>query len=245
MNDEQLLRYSRQIMLPQLDYAGQLKLTQSTALIIGVGGLGSPAATYLTTAGVGHLILVDFDTVELSNLQRQPLHGDADIGKTKVTSAAESLRRLNPDTRITPVHKKLEQDELEALVAQADIVLDCSDNFATRYAVNRACQKMQTPLVFAAAIRLEGQATTFLPGADNPCYQCLYKNAQGGDETCSQNGVLAPLVGILGCIQATEAIKVLSGLGKPLVGRLLLVDVYSMDFRLMKYGKDHHCESCQ
>ncbi len=244
MNDNELLRYSRHIMLPQFDVAGQEKLLASTALIVGMGGLGSPVGMYLAAAGVGHLILVDFDNVELSNLQRQIMHQTADIGRPKVESARDALQRLNPDLQITTVNHQLEGSELEGWIAKADVVLDGSDNFATRFAINDACVATNTPLVSGAAIRMEGQVTVFMNDGSGPCYRCLYKDEGELDISCSENGVLAPVVGIIGSIQATEAIKVLTGVGQTLHGRLLLLDAQLMELRSLKLKKDPACPVC-
>lgn len=245
MNDEQLLRYSRQIMLPQIDVAGQEKLLNSTVLIVGLGGLGSSAALYLASAGVGHLILADFDNVELSNLQRQVIHSTDDIGKSKVTSAAETLQKINPDITVTRFAAKLDDESLQALLPQVDLVVDGCDNFATRFAVNRACVAHHKPLVSGAAIRFEGQVSVFLNnGEGGPCYQCLYKEEGGEDLNCTDNGVLAPLVGIIGSIQATEAIKVLAGIGEVLVGKVLLLDALHMEWRTLKLKQDPACPIC-
>ena len=241
MDDQQLLRYSRQIMLPQIDVTGQEKLLNATVLIIGMGGLGSPAAMYLASAGVGHLVLVDFDKVELSNLQRQIIHRTSAIGEAKVESAKLTLQALNPDVRITTLDQKLDSKALHKWVAQADVVLDGSDNFATRFMLNDVCVAEQTPLVSGAAIRMEGQVSVFMNEGDGPCYRCLYKEQGEEDMRCSENGVLAPVVGIIGTIQATEAIKVLTGIGTPLDGRLLLLDALHMDWRTMKFKRDPAC----
>ncbi len=250
MNDQQLLRYSRQIMLPQLDVEGQQRLLQSHALIIGMGGLGSPVALYLAAAGVGQLTLADFDTVDLSNLQRQILHGQGDIGRPKGESAADSLRALNSDIELHTIGHKLDGSALLEAVDRADVVLDASDNFATRFDINRACVQTCTPLVSGAAVRLEGQVSVF-PNQDddNPCYRCLYddhpeEEHAGSWANCSQTGVLAPVVGIIGSIQATEAIKVLSWLGTTLAGRLLVLDAASLEFREMHLRRDPHCPVC-
>ncbi len=245
MNDDELLRYSRQIMLPQFDVAGQQKLIDATALIIGLGGLGAPVAMYLAAAGVGHLVLVDFDAVELTNLQRQIIHDTNSIGQPKVESARQRLMQLNPLIRITTVDHKLEGEALLEWVRQADVVLDGSDNFATRFALNQACVQTHTPLVSGAAIRMEGQVTVYLNRGSGPCYRCLYQDE--GDEQdarCSENGVLAPVVGIIGSLQATEAIKVLSDMGETLDGRLLLLDAMSMEWRSLKLKKDPACPVC-
>ena len=244
MDDNQLLRYSRQIMLPQFDVAGQEKLLASTALIIGMGGLGSPAAMYLAAAGVGHLILVDFDAVELSNLQRQILHHTADIGRPKVESGRDALQQLNPDVQLTTINHRLVGAELQEWIAKADVVLDGSDNFATRFAINDACVASHTPLVSGAAIRMEGQISVYLNDGSGPCYHCLYKDEGELDMRCSVNGVLAPVVGIIGSIQATEAIKVLTGMGETLHGRLLLLDAQQMEWRSLRLKKDPACPVC-
>lgn len=245
MNDDQLLRYSRQIMLPQVDIDGQQRLMDSHALIIGMGGLGSPVAMYLAAAGVGHLTLVDFDTVDLTNLQRQISHSQTDIGRLKVESAAETLCALNPETDISCISERLQDQALLDAVQAADVVIDASDNFATRFAINRACVETGTPLVSGAAIRMEGQVSVYPNnGDDQPCYHCLYGDHAEVAETCSENGVLAPVVGIIGSIQATEALKILAGFGSTLAGRLLLMDAATMEFREMRLRKDPHCPTC-
>ncbi|MDH5256531.1 MAG: molybdopterin-synthase adenylyltransferase MoeB [Gammaproteobacteria bacterium] len=245
MNNEQLTRYSRHIMLPQLDYEGQLKLTESRALIIGAGGLGSPVAMYLASSGIGHLTIVDFDHIELSNLQRQILHGTSDIGRPKVDSAKETLEELNPEIKITTINKRLEEDELREHVKQADVVLETTDNFKSRFLLNRLCVEEKKPLVSGSVIRFEGQLSVFRADKDNsPCYHCLYKESDELGETCSQNGVLAPVVGIIGSIQATEAIKVLTGLGTDLSGRLVMFDALTMEWRELKLKKDPNCNVC-
>ncbi len=245
MDDNQLLRYSRQIMLPQVDVSGQQKLLDSTVLIVGLGGLGSAAAMYLASAGVGHLILADFDTVELSNLQRQIIHSVDDLGRPKVASAADSLKKINPDIVISKFSARLEDESLHALLPQVDLAVDGCDNFATRFAVNRACVAHHKPLVSGAAIRFEGQVSVFMnQGTDTPCYQCLYKEEGGEDLNCTDNGVLAPLVGVIGSIQATEAIKVLLGVGEPLENKLLLLDALQMEWRTLKLKKDPDCPVC-
>lgn len=245
MNDEQLLRYSRQIMLPQFDAEGQQKLLDSHALVIGMGGLGSPVAMYLAAAGVGHLTLVDFDNVDLSNLQRQILHGCDDIGRPKVESARDTLAALNPDVHVDAVNLRLEGAALDEAVALADVVIDASDNFATRFMINDACVRQRKPLVSGAAIRMEGQVSVFHNERDDcPCYRCLYRDEGELEQTCSENGVLAPVVGVIGSIQATEAIKVLSGIGDTLSGRLLLWDAMTMEWRSLKLRKDPACTLC-
>ena len=244
MNDDQLLRYSRQIMLPSIGIEGQEKLLNSRVLVFGLGGLGSPVAMYLAAAGIGELVLVDFDRVDLTNLQRQIIHTTGFVGQLKVDSARHTLRALNPDCRIETVSTKLEGEELAREVNRADLVIDGTDNFTTRFAINDACVAHQTPLVSGAAIRMEGQVSVFTGQSDEPCYRCLYGSAAELDETCSANGVLSPLVGIIGSVQALEAIKVLTGAGDPLVGRLLVLDALEMQWRTLKLKKDPACKTC-
>ena len=245
MNDEQLLRYNRQIMLPQIDVEGQQKLIASHIVIIGLGGLGSPAAIYLTAAGVGKLTLVDFDTVELTNLQRQVVHHHTDIDKPKVESARRNLLAINPETEINIIDQKPDQQTLAGLAQQADVVIDASDNFETRFAVNRACVEQRTPLVSGAAIRFEGQISVFDKRIDSsPCYQCLYPKSGGEAETCSENGVLAPVVGIIGCTQALEAIKIICDIGEALIGRLLILDALAMNWHSVQLKRDPACPVC-
>ncbi|MGD8785402.1 MAG: molybdopterin-synthase adenylyltransferase MoeB [Thioalkalispiraceae bacterium] len=245
MNDEQLLRYSRQIMLPQVDAMGQQKLLDSSVLIVGMGGLGSPIAMYLAAAGVGHLIIADFDQVDLSNLQRQILHSTEDIGKDKVDSAYEALHKLNPEVVVTRFKQQLTTDNLNDLVPQVDLVIDGCDNFATRFAVNQACVQHHKPLVSGAAIRFEGQISVFPnDGQGFPCYQCLYKDEGEEEQTCSENGVLAPVVGMIGSMQAIEAIKVLLNIGEPLQGKLMVIDCQTMDIRTLKLKRDPACKTC-
>jgi adenylyltransferase/sulfurtransferase len=242
LNDEQLLRYSRQIMLPAVDVAGQQRLLDSRVLVIGAGGLGSPVAIYLAAAGVGQLVLVDFDTVDLTNLQRQILHGSHDLGRPKVESARDTLRALNPEVKVEAINARLEGAALLAEVARADVVVDASDNFATRFAVNDACVAARKPLVSGAAIRMEGQVTVFHnERPESPCYRCLYRDEGELTRTCSENGVLSPVVGIIGSIQATEVLKVLLGIGDTLDGRLLLLDALTMEWRSMRLRKDPAC----
>jgi adenylyltransferase/sulfurtransferase len=219
-------------MLPQIDIAGQERLLAARALIIGAGGLGSPAAMYLAAAGVGHLVIADHDSVELSNLQRQLLHHDRDIGRNKAESAQDTLTTINPDIRVSTIVQTLQGGALDDAVRQADVVLDCSDNFATRFAVNRACVTHRTPLVSGAAIRMEGQVSVFDSRIENsPCYHCLYKEGEEEDQTCSGNGVLSPLVGIIGSLQALEALKVILSIGETLAGRLVIFDGLTHEWR--------------
>ena len=245
MNDDQLLRYSRQIMLPQVDLAGQEKLLASRALIIGAGGLGSPAAMYLAAAGVGQLAIADFDVVDLSNLQRQLLHHSNDIGREKTASARETLLSINPDIQVTTIPRALQGDELDEQVKLADVVLDCSDNFATRFTVNTACVGQRTPLVSGAAIRMEGQLAVFDSRKENsPCYNCLYKAGENEEQTCAETGVLSPLVGIIGSMQALEAIKVILSLGNDLCGRLVIFDALQHEWRTLTLPRDPACPVC-
>lgn len=245
MNDNQLLRYSRQIMLPEIGIEGQEKLGNACALIIGMGGLGSPIAMYLASAGVGHLIIVDDDQVELSNLQRQIIHNTASLGLAKVESALTHLQALNPECRVSAINARLDREALSTQVKLADVVIDASDNFKTRFMINEVCVQLRKPLVSGAAIRLEGQVSVFRNNNDNsPCYHCLYKDEGELDQSCSSNGVLAPLVGIIGSVQALEAIKVLTGFGQDLDGRLLLLDAAYMEWRQIKLKKDPACPVC-
>ncbi len=245
LQDEQLLRYSRQIMLPQVDAAGQMRLLESTVLVVGLGGLGAPVAMYLAAAGVGNLVVVDDDEVDLSNLQRQIIHTTADVGRPKVDSARDALLALNPELTITTVEARLEGALLRELVDEADVVVDACDNFATRFAINEACFASGTPLVSGAAIRLEGQVAVFDPRVDaSPCYRCLYRDEGELTETCTQSGVFTPVVGIIGSLQATEALKLLVGLGEALTGRLLLLDAETMQIRTIRLPRDPKCPVC-
>jgi len=245
MNDEQLLRYSRQIMLPQVDVAGQERLLASRALVVGAGGLGSPAAMYLAAAGVGRLAIADHDQVELSNLQRQLLHRDADRGRPKALSAADTLRAINPDVTIIPVTARLQDAQLDEEVRQSQVVLDCSDNFDTRFAVNAACVRHRVPLVSGAAIRLEGQVSVFDAASDDsPCYHCLYREGEEAGQRCTETGVLAPVVGVIGALQALEALKILLRLGETLAGRLVVFDALVHEWRTLKLRRDPACPTC-
>jgi len=245
MNDNELLRYSRQIMLPQFGIEGQERLRGARALIVGMGGLGAPAAMYLAAAGTGTLAVADFDRVDLTNLQRQIIHHTGDIGRAKVQSARDTLHDLNPDVEVVTLDEHLQGESMLEQVRLADVVLDCCDNFTTRFAVNRACVKHGTPLVSGAAIRMEGQISVFrTTQADRPCYRCLYRDEQELAETCTQTGVLAPLVGIVGSLQALEAIKVITGIGETLTGRLLLIDAMTMEWRTLKLPRDPDCQVC-
>lgn len=245
MNDEQLLRYSRQIMLPEFDVAGQEALLDANALVVGLGGLGSPAALYLAAAGIGTLTLVDHDTVDISNLQRQIIHDTSSLDRAKVDSAAERIKAINPDTRVRTLAAKLDGDQLAAAVDEADVVLDGTDNFTARYAINAACVAAGTPLVSGAAIRLEGQVAVFdARQPDAPCYQCLYADAADVALNCAQNGVAAPLVGIVGSVQAMEAMKVIAGVGETLTGYVLYVDAKRMEWRKLRLTRNPRCPTC-
>jgi adenylyltransferase/sulfurtransferase len=243
-DDDLLLRYSRQILLPGIGAEGQDRLAAAHAVVMGLGGLGSPIAAYLAAAGVGRLTLVDFDRVDLSNLQRQILHGQADIGRRKVDSASDSVARLNPACRVDRIPDRLDAEALEALFGGADVVLDGTDNFASRALINRAAVATGTPLVSGAVIRFEGQLTTFdFRDTGVACYHCLYGDGEELGETCSESGVLASLPGVIGSLQATEALKLLIGL-PTLAGRLLLVDGIAMSFRTLRLTRDPDCPVC-
>lgn len=245
LNDEELLRYSRQILLAQVDIDGQLRLKGSRVLIVGLGGLGSPVALYLAAAGVGELHLADFDTVDLTNLQRQVMHDTAAVGLSKVDSAMARLQAINPQVALVAHRQALDDDSLAQAVGAVDLVLDCCDNFATREAVNAACIAAGKPLVSGAAIRLEGQLSVFDPRNPlSPCYHCLYGHGSEAELTCSEAGVLGPLVGLVGSLQALEALKLLAGFGEPLVGRLLLVDALGTRFRELRVKRDPACSVC-
>jgi molybdopterin/thiamine biosynthesis adenylyltransferase len=245
LNDDQLLRYSRHLMLPELDVAGQERLLAARVLIIGLGGLGSPAAMYLAAAGVGTLVLVDDDDVEISNLQRQIIHDTSTIGMTKVASARQTIERLNPGVRVITIAARLEGADLEREVAAADLILDATDNFRTRYALNDACWQAGKPLVSGAAIRWEGQVTAFDPRqSDSPCYRCLYAEGDDAALNCSENGVAAPLVGIIGASQALEAIKLICGVGEPLAGHVLYFDGKWLEWRKLKLNRNPQCPVC-
>jgi molybdopterin-synthase adenylyltransferase len=245
MNDEQLLRYSRQILLPQCGIEGQQKLLDAHVLIIGLGGLGSPVAMYLCSAGVGELTLVDYDDVELSNLQRQIVHRSENISQPKVESAKQNLLQLNPETKINCLNRKLNPSQLNKQISQVDAVVDATDNFEIRFAINKACVENKKPLISGAAIRMEGQVSVFdMRTNESPCYRCLYDESGGEAESCSENGVMAPMVGIIGSIQAMETIKLISGIGETLTGKLLITDSLHQEWRSMTLKKDPNCPIC-
>lgn len=245
MDDQQLLRYSRQIMLPQIDIEGQQRLLDAHVLIVGAGGLGCPAAMYLSAAGIGEISLYDDDAVELSNLQRQIAHHTDDIGLDKVISTRQTLKSLNPEVKVNAYKQRLEGEKLIKAVTDADAVLDCSDNFSTRFAINRACVDTATALISGAAIRAEGQVAVFTPGQnDSPCYNCLYQQTDEEQQNCATHGVMAPITGLVGSIQAMETMKVLMHIGTPLTGRLLLIDGLSMEINTMVLGRNPNCPTC-
>ena len=244
INDEQLLRFSRQIMLPEMDVAGQQSLMNSSVLIVGMGGLGCPASMYLAAAGVGHIMIADDDVVDVTNLQRQIAHSHSKLGEPKVESAKSVLLGLNKDIEVTIVPERLEGVLLDNAVRSVDVVVDCCDNFSTRFAVNSSCLRHSKPLVSGAAIRMEGQVAVFdCRDSASPCYECLYSNGDQ-DETCSTNGIMSPVVGIIGSVQAMEAIKIISNLGITLTGRLMLLDAFRSQWREMRLLKDPSCEAC-
>lgn len=246
MNDTQLLRYSRHILLDQIGIPGQTKLLAAHALIIGAGGLGSPVALYLAAAGVGRITLADDDSVELTNLQRQIAHDMNSLGQNKAQSARRRMQEMNPEIHVDAMDLRLHGDALDVAVAKADVVLDCCDNFTTRHAVNRACVRHRKPLVSGAAVRFDGQITVFDLRQDTaPCYACLFpEHAQDAEMRCAEFGVFAPLVGVIGSIQAVEALKLLTNAGQTLSGRLLLYEALSADWRSLRLKKDAACEVC-
>jgi molybdopterin/thiamine biosynthesis adenylyltransferase len=245
LNDKELLRYNRQILMHDFDVAGQERLQRSRVLIVGLGGLGCPAALYLAAAGVGELVLVDGDAVELSNLQRQIAHGEEDIGANKAVSAAAAIQSLNPAVKLTVVQQRLTEEAMPALLSEVDLVLDATDNFAVRFALNRACIAACLPLVSAAAVRSEGQLAVYDPARGGPCYRCLYDESDNTTaQSCSESGVLAPVVGVIGSLQAMEALKVLSGFGEPLRGKLLVLDLRSMEIRRLALAAQVNCPAC-
>jgi len=246
MNDNQLLRYSRHILLPLIGYEGQEKLTKSHALIVGAGGLGSPAALYLAASGIGKLTICDFDKVDLTNLQRQIIHTTKSVGINKAVSAQQTIYEINPDVVVKTIQQKSTEAEFKILAKQVDVVIDCSDNFATRYALNRVCLQLKKPLVSGAAIGFEGQITVFdFRHENSPCYHCLFPDTGSDQEMrCADNGVFAPIVGMIGTTQAAEALKLILNIGESLQGTLLLLDALTMEWRSIKLGKDAACSVC-
>jgi adenylyltransferase/sulfurtransferase len=247
MNDEQLLRYSRHILLPQIGIEGQERLLAARALVIGAGGLGSPVALYLAAAGVGSITLCDDEAVDLTNLQRQIVHRTQSIGTKKVDSARATLATINPEVRVAALAERVDEARLEALARDADVVIDGSDNFATRHAANRACARLRKPLVSGAAVRFDGQVAVFdLRAPGSPCYACLFpEHGESEEVRCAVMGVFAPLTGIVGSIQAAEALKLITGAGETLAGRLLLLDALAMQMRTIKLRKDPACPVCR
>ncbi|MCX5464251.1 MULTISPECIES: HesA/MoeB/ThiF family protein [Alcaligenes] len=246
MEDQQLLRYARHILLDEFGVEAQERILASRILVVGAGGLGSPVVAYLAASGVGSIILVDDDQVELSNLQRQIAHTTDRLGWDKVESAKLHIEQLNPEVKVTPVVQRLDEAGLMHWVQQVDLVLDCCDNFATRHAINRACVALRKPLVSGAAIRFSGQVSTYdLRQPDAPCYHCLFPEADDVEELrCATTGVLSPLLGMVGSAQAVEALKLLGGFGEPLVGRLLSVDAFNMNWHTVRFRKDPACPVC-
>jgi|AntAceMinimDraft_5_1070358.scaffolds.fasta_scaffold24742_2 adenylyltransferase/sulfurtransferase len=245
LTDAQLMRYNRQILLHEFDIAGQERLQRASVLVVGLGGLGCPAALYLAAAGVGELVLVDGDAVELSNLQRQIAHTEKDIGTNKARSAAAAIAALNPQTKLEVIEKELTEPAMPAVLSRVQLVIDATDNYPVRFALNRACIAAGVPMVSAAAVRSEGQLAVFDPLRGGPCYACLY--TEGDDDTalsCSESGVLAPLVGVVGSLQAMEALKILSGFGEPLRGKLLAIDLRCMEFRELVLPVRADCPAC-
>lgn len=242
MNDEQLVRYGRQIMLPDIDLEGQQKILKASVLVMGLGGLGSAISYYLAGAGIGRLVLNDFDTVDWSNLQRQIVHNESRIGLNKAESARQTLQALNSDIQIDAVTDKLDKLALLELAKTCDVIVDGTDNFRTRQIINEISLLSSKPLVSGAAIKFEGQLSVFNVTSSSPCYQCLYGSSMEDEElTCSSNGVLAPLVGIIGAIQATETIKLIAGFGETLEGRLLIMDAKTMSIRTLSLSQDPDC----
>ena len=245
LDDDQLLRYSRHILLNEVGVEGQQRILAARMLVIGAGGLGSPAAFYLASAGVAAIVLVDGDTVDLTNLQRQILHTTERVGTSKADSGRTALQAINPDVEVTPVARRVDASTLDELVQQATIVLDCSDNFATRYAINHACVSHRKPLISGAAIRFDGQIAVFDLRADaSPCYACVFPPGDSEDELCSTMGVFAPLTGVIGTMQAAEALKLAAGVGQTLCGRLLLIDALTMRWHSVQVTRDPGCPVC-
>lgn len=245
MNDDELLRYSRHILLQEIGIEGQARIRAASALVVGAGGLGSPVSMYLASAGIGRLTLVDGDAVDLTNLQRQILHGTDRIGINKAASGLRTLAAINPQVGLAAVGERVGEAQLDALVGAADVVLDCTDNFATRHAINRACVAHRRPLVSGAALRFDGQLAVFdLRQPESSCYSCLFPQGEAQDELCAVMGVFAPLTGIVGAMQAAEALKLVAQAGTPATGRLLILDALAMDVRTVRFRRDPHCLVC-
>ena len=246
MNDEQLLRYSRHLLLEEIDVAGQEKLLSARVLVIGAGGLGSAAAPYLAAAGVGHITLMDHDSVELTNLQRQIMHAESSIGKSKVASGKEFLERLNSTIQIETIQAKATSTLLDELLPSVDIVLDCTDNFSTRHLINAACFKNKTPLISGSALKFDGQVSVFDPrNSSSPCYACIFSPDEEFEEvSCSSMGIFSPLVGIIGAMQAAQALQVLIGFGEPLVGRMLLWNGRTTQIDEIRISRNSECPVC-
>jgi adenylyltransferase/sulfurtransferase len=244
MNQAQKDRYARHIRLSQIGEKGQQAILDASALIVGVGGLGSPAAMYLAAAGIGKLILTDYDIVETSNLQRQIIHHHDSVGENKVDSGKQTLAALNPDCNVEVIGYQLEGEELKQVIGSVDIVLDCSDNYPTRFEVNRYCIETATRLVTGAAIRLEGQIMNYQPDANSACYQCLYSHAYGAEESCELEGILGPVVGVIGTMQAVQTLLILAGQGEELQSKLLLFDAFAMEWQSVTLPKNPDCPAC-
>jgi len=245
LSDDDLLRYSRQILLPQIEISGQEKLLRAKVLLFGAGGLGSPIAMYLAASGVGEITIVDPDTVDLSNLQRQIIHQTQDIGTNKVLSAKQTLEEINPNIRIRAINQLLKDEKLAEEVQRADVVVDATDNFASRFAINEVCFNSKTVLITGAAIRFEGQVAIFDMQKNSACYQCLFpKQTDSLQESCSETGILGSVTGLIGCIQATEVVKVLINIGQPIYNKLVLIDALNMEWHSVKINKDPKCATC-
>ena len=242
MKDDQLLRYARHIMLPEIDITGQEKLLAAKVLVVGLGGLGSPVSLYLTSSGVGSLTLADFDKVELSNLQRQIVHTTSSIGKPKTESAKQTLLHINPDIEIRTIDDQMAVEQLDKETKRADVVVDCTDHFDVRYAINDACLRNKTPLVSGAAVRMEGQLMVIDPTKPGmPCYRCLYNDASETELNCTNTGIAAPVVGAIGTLQALETLKLITGVGESLAGFLLTWDAKYMEWRKLRLTKNPDC----
>lgn len=245
LTDEELLRYSRQILLNEVDIAGQLRLKASSALIVGLGGLGSPVALYLAAAGIGRLVLADYDKVDITNLQRQVIYELKNVQQSKVAAAQQRLLALNPQLQIEQITLPISEDNIASLVSSVEVVVDCSDNFLTREQVNKACVVLRKPLVSGAAIRLQGQLTVFdKRQGDSPCYHCLFGEGSDEELTCSEAGILGPVVGVIGTLQALETIKLIVGFGQSPIGKLILFDASSSTFKEVSFKPDPHCKVC-